>query len=70
MQTKADSNQDQCVSINGYKSYLKKGETILTEYSYKYSLNDFTELVKGIFKIEKVWVDEKKLFSVQFLRAV
>jgi dimethylhistidine N-methyltransferase len=64
------SNQDQCVSINGYKSYLKKEETILTEYSYKYSLNDFAELVKGIYKIEKVWVDEKRLFSVQFLGAL
>ena len=64
------SNKDQCVSINDYKSYLKKEETILTEYSYKYNLDDFTELVKGIYKIEKVWVDEKRLFSVQFLKAV
>ena len=64
------SNKDQCVNINALKSYLKKEETILTEYSYKYSMDDFEALVKGIYKIEKVWVDEKKLFSVQFLRAV
>jgi dimethylhistidine N-methyltransferase len=64
------SSKDQCVSINGNKFYLKKEETILTEYSYKYSLDDFAEMVKGIYKIEKVWVDEKRLFSVQFLRAL
>jgi dimethylhistidine N-methyltransferase len=64
------SNREQCVSINGNKIYLEKEETILTEYSYKYSLNDFAEVVKGIYKIENVWVDEKDLFSVQFLRAM
>jgi dimethylhistidine N-methyltransferase len=64
------SKKDQCVSINGYKSYLKKEETILTEYSYKYSLDDFAEIVEGIYNIEKVWIDENKLFSVQFLRAL
>ncbi|UCH65020.1 MAG: L-histidine N(alpha)-methyltransferase [Ignavibacterium sp.] len=64
------SKKDQCVSINGYKSYLKKEETILTEYSYKYSLDDFAEIVAGIYNIEKIWVDKRKLFSVQFLRAL
>ena len=64
------SSKEQCVSISGHKSYLKKEETILTEYSYKYSLDGFAKLVKGIYNIENVWVDENKLFSVQFLRAL
>ena len=64
------SNEEQCVSIDDHKFYFKKDESILTEYSYKYSLNDFKELVKGVYNVEKVWVDESNLFSVQFLRAL
>ncbi|MCH7771008.1 MAG: L-histidine N(alpha)-methyltransferase, partial [Bacteroidetes bacterium] len=47
-----------------------KDENILTEYSYKYSLQDFKKLVVGIYNVEKIWVDDNRLFSVQFLRAV
>ena len=64
------SKKDQYVNINDNKLYLKKEERILTEYSYKYNLIDFANLVKGIYNIEKIWVDENKLFSVQFLRAL
>jgi len=64
------SKEDQNVSINGYKLYLKKEETILTEYSYKYNFEEFAQLVKEIYEIEKVWTDGDTLFSVQFLRAI
>src|SRR5690606_32475013 len=63
------STQNQTITIEEKKIILHKGEKIVTEYSYKYSLNDFSELVKDIYKVEKVWLDENKLFSVQFLKA-
>jgi len=64
------SNEKQNVQIENYSFSFKEDETILTEYSYKYSLEDFEQVASGIYKVEKVWVDIKKLFSVQFLRAI
>jgi dimethylhistidine N-methyltransferase len=64
------SNKAQTVSIRGNKFTFNKGERLITEYSYKYSLNDFSELVKDIYKIEKVWLDDNQFFSVQFLKAI
>ncbi|GBD87748.1 histidine-specific methyltransferase EgtD [bacterium BMS3Abin03] len=64
------STNKQVVNIEGHKFEFEKDETILTEYSYKYSPQDFAELVKGIYEIERIWVDENNLFSVQFLRAM
>ena len=64
------SNEKQNVQIENYSFSFKEDETILTEYSYKYSLEDFEQVASGIYKVEKVWVDKKKLFSVQFLRAI
>ena len=47
---------------------FEKGETILTEYSHKYTLGGFAEMaaVAG-FKVEHVWTDAKRWFSVQYL---
>ena len=64
------SNEKQAVQIEDYSFSFEKDETILTEYSYKYSLEDFKQIASGIYKVEKVWVDENSLFSVQFLRAL
>ncbi len=52
---------------NGQKFNMKKGESILTEYSHKYSLDDFAKLVADHFTVDKVWTDENRMFSVQFL---
>ncbi|MEX0719321.1 MAG: L-histidine N(alpha)-methyltransferase [Balneolaceae bacterium] len=59
--------QDHEVQINGTSISFKKGETIHTENSHKYSLKDFEEIVSPWFTVKKVWMDEEKLFSVQFL---
>jgi len=64
------SIEKQEVQIENHAFSFERDETILTEYSYKYSLEDFEQIASGIYEVEKVWVDEKKLFSVQFLRAV
>jgi len=64
------SNKKQNVQIENYSFSFEEDETILTEYSYKYSLEDFKQIASGIYEVEKVWIDEKRLFSVQFLRAI
>lgn len=63
------SKDKQVVQIEDYSFSFNEGETILTEYSYKYSLEDFKQIVAGIYEVEKVWMDKNKMFSVQFLRA-
>jgi len=64
------SNEKQNVQIEDHSFSFEEDEAILTEYSYKYSLEDFKQIASGIYEVEKVWIDEKRLFSVQFLRAI
>jgi len=64
------SREDQWVRIDGVPFSFHKGETILTEYSYKYSLRDFAVLAASAgFAVEQVWTDERRYFSVQALVA-
>lgn len=56
------------VHINGAVIHFRKGESILTEYSYKYSPEAFAELVSDFFNVKKIWTDKDKLFSIQYLR--
>lgn len=58
---------DQMVHVNGSVFGVKKDETILTEYSYKYTLKGFKELVSDSFAVEEVWTDIDMNFSIQYL---
>ena len=58
---------DQMVHVSGSAFGVKRGETILTEYSYKYTLKGFKELVSDSFAVEEVWTDVDMNFSVQYL---
>ena len=64
------SQENQEVNIDDEVISFAKDENILTEYSYKYSLQEFKKLVDGIYDVEKIWVDDNRLFSIQFLSAV
>ncbi len=63
------SLENQTVTIQGDSFYFKKGETIHTENSYKYTLDEFETLSSEFFIVEKVWTDPDNYFSVQFLKA-
>ncbi len=64
------SLEDQKVHINGTTFAIAQGESIHTECSYKYSVNEFAELAKNAgLEVDRVWMDEDKMFSVQLLRA-
>ncbi|MBU2493537.1 MAG: L-histidine N(alpha)-methyltransferase [Bacteroidetes bacterium] len=61
------SEVEQTVTINERKFYFKKSETILTEYSHKYTFSGFAELAEDYFEISKIWIDKNKYFSVLYL---
>lgn len=61
-------NKTHTVTLGGTSISIKKGESIWTESSYKYTLNEFAQLAgRAGFKVERVWLDEDALFSVQYL---
>ena len=63
------SKQEQAVTVAGQTFEFSTGETIHTENSYKYSVEEFLALVeKAGFVSEKVWTDDDKLFSVHCIR--
>lgn len=61
------STKEQVVHVDDVEFVFKKGETIHTENSYKYSLDEFEELVSNDFLVQKVWTDDDENFSVQYL---
>ena len=63
------SQEQQSVMINDKEIRFKKGESIWTESSYKYSLGEFEALAnRSGFLVEKVWTDDRQFFSVQYLK--
>ncbi len=62
------SRADQVVDVVGTSVQFKAGETIWTESSYKYSLDEFAALAtQAGFRMDTVWTDPENLFSVQYL---
>lgn len=59
----------QHVTINGESFDFEAGESIHTENSHKFTVEEFGELAAPWFKQEKIWIDADGLFSVQFLTA-
>ena len=64
------SKRSQVVRISGVEIVFRKGETIRTEYSHKYSFRTFNRLVaEAGFARQRQWMDAKKYFCVQYLTA-
>ncbi|MEY6433478.1 L-histidine N(alpha)-methyltransferase [Thioalkalicoccus limnaeus] len=63
------SQVDQQVEIAGQGFGFARGESIHTENSYKYGIEDFRELARGAgFRPEEVWTDPDRYFSLHGLR--
>ncbi len=63
------SQQQQLVHIDEYVFPFKKDQSIITEYSHKYTVEHFDKLAKKAgFQRVKTWTDENQLFSVHYLR--
>ena len=65
------SLKNQTVRIGESEIDFKLGESIWTESSYKYTLEEFAQLAATAgFAVEQVWTDPRQLFSVQYLKVV
>lgn len=64
------SLNDQQVSVANQDFSFEKGESIHTENSYKYSIEEFQSLAhQAGWLAQAVWTDEKKLFSLHYFVA-
>jgi len=64
------SLRHQTVMVAGRTFDFAEGERVHAEYSYKYDLADLEALAKsGGFRIDEVWTDPEKKFSVTWLSA-
>lgn len=65
------STRQQQVTIDDKVFSFVKGQSILTEYSHKYTEESFLQLAEQAgFKSVKTWVDKDGLFSVHYLTVV
>ena len=59
---------EQTIQLNGTTFFFEEGEHIVTEHSYKYSLDEFARLaVRSGWAVKRLWTDAANLFSVQYL---
>jgi len=64
------SLRDQTVAIGKNRFNFSEGETIHTENSCKYGIEEFQEIAaRGGFRALDCWTDEDRLFSIHYLRA-
>lgn len=64
------SSRAQSVTIGGRRIDFAAGETIHTENSYKYAVEEFVELARAAgFPSGRVWIDDAALFSVHYFTA-
>jgi dimethylhistidine N-methyltransferase len=64
------SRRDQFVTVGGRRFDFAAGETIHTENSYKYAIEEFREVAANAgFKVVGGWTDDENLFSIHYLRA-
>ncbi len=62
------SRVPQVVKIAGIDFAFDQDELIHTEYSYKYSLDNFSRLTsRAGFRLEQQWLDPARYFAVQYL---
>ncbi len=62
------STRPQMVTVSGQDFYFREGESIHTENSHKYSVEDFKDLVATTgLTLRKTWMDPDHLFSVHWV---
>lgn len=63
------SREKQRFHVNGHTFSLDEGESIHTENSYKYDVDEFQSLAEDAgWNSDEVWLDGQEYFSVHFLR--
>ena len=63
------SRRPQTVPVDGHRFAFAEGESIVTEHSYKYTLEEFRQLAAGAgLEVARSWTDARHWFSVHYLR--
>ena len=65
-----ESLEHQIVHIDDTQIEFKEGETIHTENSYKYTVDEFDDIAGDYFNRLKTWTDENDYFSVHYFERV
>ena len=61
------SSRRQTVHLGDADIAFAEGESIITEYSHKHTLDGFARMISAAgFRVERVWTDPKRWFSVQY----
>jgi dimethylhistidine N-methyltransferase len=64
------SGAEQSARVGNHAFRFRRGETIRTEYSHKFTVEEFRELARPAgLEFERVWTDRAAYFSVQLFRA-
>jgi dimethylhistidine N-methyltransferase len=63
------SLEEQSVRVNGTSILFKKDETIHTENSYKYSIEEFEKMIDSFYSLKNVWSDPGNKFAVCYFEA-
>ena len=59
------SNQDQVVSVNGHVFEFAEGEAISTEYSHKYTIEEFSSIAGDVgLSLHRHWTDPQRNVAV------
>jgi dimethylhistidine N-methyltransferase len=59
------SEIDQFIHLDEHKFHFRRGEKIITEYSYKYAPEEFAALARTAgFEFVRMWTDDARLFGV------
>ena len=67
MEIRLISGKSQVITNGDERIEIDDGESILTEYSHKYTLEGFAKMAERAgFEVRKVWMDPDELFSVQY----
>jgi dimethylhistidine N-methyltransferase len=65
------SEIDQFVHLDQHKFHFRRGDKIITEFSYKYAPEEFAELAgKAGLKFVRMWTDKARLFGLFYLTAL
>ncbi|TNF92166.1 MAG: L-histidine N(alpha)-methyltransferase [Gammaproteobacteria bacterium] len=65
------STCNQSIKFGEKKFLMTLGESIHTENSYKYTIEEFSEIAASAgFRVIRIWTDKDNLFSVQLLEAI
>jgi len=62
---------EQTIQLNGTTFSFQEGEHVVTEHSYKYSVDEFAKLAeRSGWAVKRLWTDDASLFSVHYLAVV